>query len=150
VLQLLVLQPQVKKEEQEGAPLSELIRDPYIVIAAGSITVANTGVAILEASPACSDTFILRERNRLRLTNINRTINLFAFKAGSSAVHDGQNGSDQFRARSRFLALFHRLSYRDKRIRADGTQNGSLAGLHVRSSHHRIRSTLGTNHYFLK
>ena len=35
LLQLAVLQPQVKKEDQEGAPLKELLRDPYILIAAG-------------------------------------------------------------------------------------------------------------------
>lgn len=35
LLQLLVLQPQIKKEDQEGASLKELLKDPYIVIAAG-------------------------------------------------------------------------------------------------------------------
>ena len=35
VLQLFVLQPQIKKEEQEGASLKELIKDPYILVAAG-------------------------------------------------------------------------------------------------------------------
>lgn len=35
LLQLFVLQPQVKKEDQEGASLKELLKDPYIVIAAG-------------------------------------------------------------------------------------------------------------------
>lgn len=35
VLQLVVLQPKVAKEEQEGASLLTLIKDPYILIAAG-------------------------------------------------------------------------------------------------------------------
>lgn len=35
LLQLLVLQPQVKKEDQEGASLKQLLCDPYILIAAG-------------------------------------------------------------------------------------------------------------------
>ena len=42
-LQLLVLQPKVVKEEQEGASLLTLIRDPYIIVAAGAITFANLG-----------------------------------------------------------------------------------------------------------
>lgn len=35
VLQLVVLKPKVAKEEQEGASLLTLIKDPYILIAAG-------------------------------------------------------------------------------------------------------------------
>ena len=42
-LQLLVLQPKVVKDEQEGASLLTLIRDPYILVAAGAITFANLG-----------------------------------------------------------------------------------------------------------
>ncbi|OTF73066.1 hypothetical protein BLA29_004564 [Euroglyphus maynei] len=49
-LQLLVLQPKVVREEQEGASLLTLIRDPYIIVAAGAITFANIGIAILEPS----------------------------------------------------------------------------------------------------
>ncbi|KAH9522542.1 hypothetical protein DERF_006106 [Dermatophagoides farinae] len=49
-LQLLVLQPKVVREEQEGASLMTLIRDPYIIVAAGAITFANLGIAILEPS----------------------------------------------------------------------------------------------------
>ncbi|XP_075675785.1 synaptic vesicular amine transporter-like [Dermatophagoides pteronyssinus] len=49
-LQLLVLQPKVVREEQEGASLLTLIRDPYILVAAGAITFANIGIAILEPS----------------------------------------------------------------------------------------------------
>ena len=48
VLQLLVLQPKVSKEEQEGASLLTLIKDPYILVAAAAITFANAGIAILE------------------------------------------------------------------------------------------------------
>lgn len=48
LLQLLVLQPRVAKEEQEGASLLTLIKDPYILVAAGAITFANMGIAILE------------------------------------------------------------------------------------------------------
>lgn len=43
-LQLLVLQPKVVREEQEGASLMTLIRDPYIIVAAGAITFANLGI----------------------------------------------------------------------------------------------------------
>lgn len=49
-LQLLVLQLKVKPEPQEGTSLKDLIRDPYILIAAGSITFANMGIAMLEPS----------------------------------------------------------------------------------------------------
>ncbi|GIY84233.1 synaptic vesicular amine transporter [Caerostris extrusa] len=50
LLQLMVLQPKVTKEEQEGATLLTLIKDPYILIAAGAITFANMGIATLEPS----------------------------------------------------------------------------------------------------
>ncbi|XP_048746822.2 synaptic vesicular amine transporter-like [Ostrea edulis] len=50
ILQMFMLQPSVKPESQLGAPLSELIRDPYIIIAAGSITFANMGIAMMEPS----------------------------------------------------------------------------------------------------
>ncbi|GBM10261.1 Synaptic vesicular amine transporter [Araneus ventricosus] len=50
-LQLLVLQPKVKKkEEEEGPSLWTLIKDPYIMIAAGAITFSNIGIAVLEPS----------------------------------------------------------------------------------------------------
>ncbi|CAG0903503.1 unnamed protein product [Darwinula stevensoni] len=50
MLQLLMLQPRVKKQEQEGASLMQLIMDPYVCIAAGAITFANMGIAMLEPS----------------------------------------------------------------------------------------------------
>ncbi|KAI1287502.1 Synaptic vesicular amine transporter [Halotydeus destructor] len=50
LLQLLVLQPKISKEEQEGASLMTLIKDPYILVAAGAITFANAGIATLEPS----------------------------------------------------------------------------------------------------
>ena len=37
VLQLLVLQPAVTPEEQQGSPMKDLVRDPYILIAAGTV-----------------------------------------------------------------------------------------------------------------
>ena len=49
-LQLLILQPGVNKGQQEGAPLKKLIKDPYILIAAGAITFANMGIAMMEPS----------------------------------------------------------------------------------------------------
>lgn len=48
LLQLMVLQPRVTKNQEEGASLLTLIKDPYILVAAGAITFANTGIAILE------------------------------------------------------------------------------------------------------
>jgi len=48
VLQLFVLQPKINKEAKEGASLLTLIKDPYILVAAGSITFANTAIGILE------------------------------------------------------------------------------------------------------
>lgn len=50
LLQLLVLQPRVSENQEEGASLMTLIKDPYILVAAGAITFANTGIAILEPS----------------------------------------------------------------------------------------------------
>jgi DHA1 family solute carrier family 18 vesicular amine transporter 1/2 len=46
----LVLKPGVHKEPQEGASLKNLIKDPYIVAAAGAITFANLGIAMMEPS----------------------------------------------------------------------------------------------------
>uniref|UniRef100_A0A8D1UFD1 Major facilitator superfamily (MFS) profile domain-containing protein n=1 Tax=Sus scrofa TaxID=9823 RepID=A0A8D1UFD1_PIG len=48
-IQLFVLQPsRVQPESQKGTPLTTLLRDPYILIAAGSICFANMGIAMLE------------------------------------------------------------------------------------------------------
>ena len=50
VLQLLILKPGVQVEPQEGASLKTLAKDPYILAAAGAITFANMGIAMLEPS----------------------------------------------------------------------------------------------------
>ncbi|PNI34701.1 SLC18A1 isoform 5 [Pan troglodytes] len=48
-LQLCILQPsKVSPESAKGTPLFLLLKDPYILVAAGSICFANMGVAILE------------------------------------------------------------------------------------------------------
>uniref|UniRef100_H0XPA3 Solute carrier family 18 member A2 n=1 Tax=Otolemur garnettii TaxID=30611 RepID=H0XPA3_OTOGA len=48
-IQLFVLQPsRVQPESQKGTPLMTLLKDPYILIAAGSICFANMGIAMLE------------------------------------------------------------------------------------------------------
>ncbi|KAI6233397.1 Cat-1 [Aphelenchoides fujianensis] len=49
-LQFLVLQPRVDRGEPEGAGLKQLAKDPYIIVAAGSITIGNLGIAMLEPS----------------------------------------------------------------------------------------------------
>lgn len=46
----MILQPGVKSEEQEGPSLKSLISDPYILVAAGAITFANMGIAMMEPS----------------------------------------------------------------------------------------------------
>ncbi|CAH8635244.1 unnamed protein product [Schistosoma rodhaini] len=48
LLQLLALKPRVQRESQEGSGLIELLKDPYILIAAGSITFGNLGMSVLE------------------------------------------------------------------------------------------------------
>ncbi|XP_075389988.1 synaptic vesicular amine transporter [Tenrec ecaudatus] len=49
VIQILVLQPsRVQPESQKGTPITTLLRDPYILIAAGSICFANMAIAMLE------------------------------------------------------------------------------------------------------
>ncbi|CAK9794602.1 Synaptic vesicular amine transporter [Anthophora plagiata] len=50
ILQLLVLQPSVVYTEAEPPSLKSLITDPYIGLAAGAITFANMGIAMLEPS----------------------------------------------------------------------------------------------------
>lgn len=47
---MFVLQPKVTPESQEGASFFALIKDPYVAIAAGAITIANTGIGVLEPS----------------------------------------------------------------------------------------------------
>ncbi|XP_049711185.1 synaptic vesicular amine transporter [Elephas maximus indicus] len=48
-IQIFVLQPsRVQPESQKGTPITTLLRDPYILIAAGSICFANMGIAMLE------------------------------------------------------------------------------------------------------
>ncbi|KAI6192300.1 Vesicular acetylcholine transporter unc-17 family protein [Aphelenchoides bicaudatus] len=49
-LQFLVLQPKIDRGEPEGASLKQLAKDPYIIVAAGSITIGNLGIAMLEPS----------------------------------------------------------------------------------------------------
>ncbi|XP_075223241.1 vesicular monoamine transporter isoform X1 [Lycorma delicatula] len=50
LLQLMLLQPGVVKQEADPPSLKSLVTDPYIIIAAGAITFANTGIAMLEPS----------------------------------------------------------------------------------------------------
>ncbi|XP_037077178.1 LOW QUALITY PROTEIN: synaptic vesicular amine transporter-like [Pollicipes pollicipes] len=50
LLQLLILQPGIRKRPEEAPSLKQLIQDPYIVICAGAITIANSGIAMLEPS----------------------------------------------------------------------------------------------------
>ncbi|XP_037949450.1 synaptic vesicular amine transporter isoform X2 [Teleopsis dalmanni] len=50
LLQLFMLQPSIQHAESEPPSLKALISDPYILIAAGAITFANMGIAMLEPS----------------------------------------------------------------------------------------------------
>ncbi|CAH2101278.1 unnamed protein product [Euphydryas editha] len=50
LLQLMILQPGVVRQETEPPSLRALITDPYIIVAAGAITFANVGIAMLEPS----------------------------------------------------------------------------------------------------
>ncbi|GAU94301.1 hypothetical protein RvY_06099 [Ramazzottius varieornatus] len=50
VLQLAVLRPHVTSAPEDPTPLLNLLKDPYILIAAGSIMFANMGIAMLEPS----------------------------------------------------------------------------------------------------
>ncbi|XP_074041192.1 vesicular monoamine transporter [Leptinotarsa decemlineata] len=50
LLQLLMLQPAVIRQESDPPSLKQLATDPYIIIAAGAITFANMGIAMLEPS----------------------------------------------------------------------------------------------------
>nr|AFG30990.1 Cat-1 [Haemonchus contortus] len=49
-LQFLILQPKVDRGEPEGSTIKQLIKDPYIIVAAGAITIGNLGIAMLEPS----------------------------------------------------------------------------------------------------
>lgn len=50
LLQLMMLQPAVVRQESDPPSLKALVSDPYIIIAAGAITFANLGIAMLEPS----------------------------------------------------------------------------------------------------
>ncbi|EFN70897.1 Synaptic vesicular amine transporter [Camponotus floridanus] len=50
LLQLLMLQPSVVYTETKPPSLKSLVTDPYIILAAGAITFANMGIAMLEPS----------------------------------------------------------------------------------------------------
>ncbi|KAJ9584548.1 hypothetical protein L9F63_021106 [Diploptera punctata] len=50
LLQLLMLQPGVVRQESDPPSLKSLVTDPFIIIAAGAITFANMGIAMLEPS----------------------------------------------------------------------------------------------------
>ena len=50
VLQLFMLQPSIVHQESDPPSLKALVCDPYILIAAGAITFANMGIAMLEPS----------------------------------------------------------------------------------------------------
>ncbi|CAI4232133.1 unnamed protein product [Auanema sp. JU1783] len=49
-LQFAVLQPKISKGEPEGSTIRQLAKDPYIIVAAGAITIGNLGIAMLEPS----------------------------------------------------------------------------------------------------
>ncbi|CAJ0609364.1 unnamed protein product [Cylicocyclus nassatus] len=49
-LQFIVLQPKVDRGEPEGSTIKQLVKDPYIIVAAGAITIGNLGIAMLEPS----------------------------------------------------------------------------------------------------
>ncbi|KAG7298521.1 hypothetical protein JYU34_018160 [Plutella xylostella] len=50
LLQLMILQPGVVRQDTDPPSLKELVCDPYIIVAAGAITFANVGIAMLEPS----------------------------------------------------------------------------------------------------
>jgi len=49
-LQMLILQPEVIKNDDPAPSLKALVKDPYILVCAGAITFANMGIAMLEPS----------------------------------------------------------------------------------------------------
>merc|ERR1719305_1661081 len=49
-LQMLILQPEVIKNDEPAPSLKALVTDPYILVCAGAITAANMGIAMLEPS----------------------------------------------------------------------------------------------------
>ena len=49
-LQMLILVPEVTKNDEEAPTFRDLACDPYIQVCAGAITFANMGIAMLEPS----------------------------------------------------------------------------------------------------
>jgi DHA1 family solute carrier family 18 vesicular amine transporter 1/2 len=50
LLQLLIIEPPIDRIQKEEASLVTIIKDPYIMIAAGAFSIANAAVASLETS----------------------------------------------------------------------------------------------------
>lgn len=50
LLQLVMMQPSIIRDDSDPPSLKALVCDPYILIAAGAITFANMGIAMLEPS----------------------------------------------------------------------------------------------------
>ncbi|KAL5966832.1 Synaptic vesicular amine transporter [Taenia solium] len=48
VLQIVILKPSIRPEQERGTAIVKLLRDPYILVAAGALTFGNIGIAILE------------------------------------------------------------------------------------------------------
>jgi DHA1 family solute carrier family 18 vesicular amine transporter 1/2 len=49
-LQLLIIEPPIERIQKEGVSLATIIQDPYIMIAAGAFSIANTAIASIETS----------------------------------------------------------------------------------------------------
>lgn len=50
VLQMMILRPEVTRNQGDAPSLRELLSDQYILVSAGAITVANMGIAMMEPS----------------------------------------------------------------------------------------------------
>ena len=82
-LQFIVLQPHIDRGEPEGTAIKELAKDPYIVIAAGTVNTENTMFGPLT------------DRWRILKFRINYDWKLGDRDAGTvaAALDDGHNGS---------------------------------------------------------
>ena len=119
-LQLLILQPEMKKNDEPAPSLKALITDPYIQICAGAITFANMGIAMLEPS------LPLHMMDTMGSTKVITTISTYCSGEKPKKICQIENVSLSVGAWSSLPASGNLLPDRYEPVRTPGTQDGQV------------------------
>ncbi|KAA3680956.1 uncharacterized protein DEA37_0006492 [Paragonimus westermani] len=111
VLQLVALKPAVRPESEKGSSLGKLLRDPYILIAAGELAPKW----LLRAYPKSRLSFD-------RIDNIRKHGHCYA-RTVSTTLDVGEDASPRLAARSRIFTLQHFLPDRYEYFWPAGASN---------------------------